>query len=320
MKYIFLNILLFLLYSTAFAQSEVSVSLNADKSKLEIGEPLDVTLSIDFPASYNTKKIVLPLITDSAKLGDDIEIWSVTPPLDTILENNNGDFIKHYQQNFTIATFKEGLVDVNPVFAIFDNDTIFSNALTLTVSTVDLGENATLKNIKPIIKDPFTTWEKIKLWITEHLLLIVLIILIPILLYMVYWWSKRKPEKVIVKETIPLNQRVLSKLNEIEEAKLWQNGNYKKYYSEITDVLRAYLSERYHISTFEKTSKEILNQLKLKPISRDQFVQLEKLMLLSDLVKFAKTKPTPFENESAIKIAKEFINETYESNKTTINE
>ncbi len=320
MKYI-INITLLLFASFVFAQDKnVSVSLNVAKNKIEIGEPLDVTLSIDYPASYNVKKIVLPLVTDSAKLGNDIEIWETQPPFDTLLENNKGDFIKHYEQHFTIATFKKGIVDLNSLYAIFDNDTVVSNALILTTDVVKLEDNAKLKNIKPIIEDPFSTWEKIRLFILEYWIIILLLIIIPVAIFAIRYFIKNKPEKVVEKEIIPLNIRVLEKLEAIEKEKLWQNDKVKEYYSEVTDVVRQYLTERYNIATFEKTSSEILNQLKLKPISRDQFVQLEKLMRLADLVKFAKTSPTPFENESTINIAKEFINETYESNKTTINE
>jgi len=320
MKYI-LSLFILIFTTLTFAQDEhVSVSLNVAKNKIEIGEPLEVTLSIEYPISYNIKKIVLPLITDSAKLGKDIEIWETQTPFDTLLENNKGEFIKHYEQHFTIATFKKGIIDLNPIYALFDNDTVISNALIITTEVAELEENAQLKNIKPLIEDPFTIWEKIWLGILEYWLFILLAVLIPLVTLIVYLILKNRPEKVEVKEIIALNIRVLGKLDKIEQEKLWQNNKTKAYYSEVTNVVRQYLSERYQISTFEKTSSEILNQLKLKPISRDQFVQLERLMRLADLVKFAKTAPTPLENESIIEIAREFINETYESNKTIINE
>jgi len=320
MKYI-LSLFILIFTTLTFAQDEhVSVSLNVAKNKIEIGEPLEVTLSIEYPISYNIKKIVLPLITDSAKLGKDIEIWETQTPFDTLLENNKGEFIKHYEQHFTIATFKKGIIDLNPIYALFDNDTVISNALIITTEVAELEENAQLKNIKPLIEDPFTIWEKIWLGILEYWLFILLAVLIPLVTLIVYLILKNRPEKVEVKEIIALNIRVLGKLDKIEQEKLWQNNKTKAYYSEVTNVVRQYLSERYQISTFEKTSSEILNQLKLKPISRDQFVQLERLLRLADLVKFAKTAPTPLENESIIEIAREFINETYESNKTIINE
>ncbi len=313
-----LYILFTVLTATSFfAQEDVTVSLNAGKNKIEIGEPIDVTLSIDYPVSMNTGQIVLPLVTDSAKLGEGIEVWDVQMPFDTIAETNNGDFIKHYEQKFTVSTFDTGLVDIKPVRAIFGTDTIYSNAVTLTVSATPLGEQPQLKDIKPIEEDPFSTWEKIRLWLINNWWWLTLLILLPFVIWGIVYYLKNKPEKeVVIKEIIPLDVRIYKKLEEIEGKKLWQNGKYKKYYSAITDTLRSYLAERYGVSTFEKTTSEIIEQLKLKPVPKDQLIQLEKLLRLADMVKFAKANPTKLENESAIEIAKEFVEKTYEKPQT----
>lgn len=305
------------LVSVALAQSEVSINLTPEKNKLEIGEPVSIKLTIDFPAKYNNQQIILPIITDSAKLGKGIEIWETSQPKDTLIETNAGDYLKHIEQVFTIASFDTGMIDLHPLKAIFGSDTIYSNALTFTISAIALEENAQLKELKPIIEDPFTNWEKILIWLTEYWWIILIIILFPIIILMIYIILKRRPEKIDVKEIIPLNIRTLNKLDTIEEAKIWQNGAYKQYHSDITGVIWEYLSERYKIATFEKTSGEILEQLKYKAVSKDQFIQLQKLMELADLVKFAKTIPTPSDNESALSIAREFIQTTYESNTKT---
>ena len=318
MKRLIIYILSTFLTLTSFlAQEDVTVSLNADKNKIEIGEPIDVSLSIDYPVSMNTGQIVLPLVTDSAKLGEGIEVWEVQMPFDTITENNKGDFIKHYEQKFTVSTFDTGLVDIKPVRAIFGVDTIYSNAVTLTVSATPLGDKPQLKDIKPIEEDPFTTWEKIRLWLLNNWWWLILLILLPFVIWGVVYYLKNKPEQeVVVKEVIPLDVRMYKKLEELESKKLWQNGKYKKYYSTLTDTLRSYLAERYGISTFEKTTSEIIEQLKLKPVPKDQLIQLEKLLRLADMVKFAKANPTKLENESAIEIAREFVEKTYEKPQT----
>lgn len=309
-----ISILCLFLVSITFAQSEVSINLITTKNKLEIGEPLSVKLTIDFPAKHSNKQIVLPIVTDSAKLGEGIEIWETTQPIDTLLENNSGDFIKHIEQEFTIATFDTGMVDLNPLKAIIGAETFYSNAITLTVLNPTLAKDAKLKDLKPIIEDPFTTWEKIIMWLEIYWWVILIIVLVPILVLLVIYILKNRPEKIEIKEIIPLNVRTLDQLDKIEAEKLWQNGKYKLYHSEVTGVIWKYLSERYQIATFEKTSDEILKQLKYKAVSNDQYIQLQKLMQLADLVKFAKTIPTPQDNESALVIAREFIHTTYESN------
>ena len=59
--------------------------------------------------------------------------------------------------------------------------------------------------------------------------------------------------------------------------------------------------------TFEKTSIEIINALKLTLINQQWIVKLEKLFTISDLVKFAKLLPTNQENSYAIETTKDFI-------------
>lgn len=302
------------------AQENISFNLVAQKNKIELGEPITVRLSIDFPAEFSNQKIVLPLITDSSKLGEGIEIWAIFPVIDTLKEQNNGSFYKHIEQEFTVATFDTGMVDINPLVAIFNSDTVVSNAITLTVLNEPLEKNATLKDIKPIEEDPYTNWEKFMLWLKEYWIILTIVILLPIAALVVYIIIKNRPEKVEVKEIIPLNVRVLSELDKIEKEKTWQKGEYKKYYSDITAVLWEYLSERYQIATYEKTSGEIIEQLKHKAVSRDQFIQLQKLMELADLVKFAKTIPTPLENESILSITRDFIQTTYESENKPVEE
>lgn len=316
MKFI-ISIYCLVLSTIFFAQEDISFNLNVEKNKIELGEPITVRLTIDFPTEYSNQKIVLPLITDSSKLGEGIEIWDLSQVQDTLKENNKGDYFKHIEQEFTVATFDTGMVDINPLVAIFNSDTILSNAITLTVINEPLKKDAELKSLKPIEEDPYTNWEKFMLWLKEYWVIVLIATLFPIGVIIAYIILKNRPEKVELKEVIPLNIRVHSKLDEIEKEKIWQKGEYKQYHSSITNVLWEYLSERYQIATYEKTSEEILKQLEYKAVSNDHFIQLQKLMELADLVKFAKTIPTPLENESVLSITREFIHSTYESESKT---
>lgn len=315
---VILSIYCLFVVSLSFSQGEVIMNLVPEKNKLEIGEPVSVKLTIDFPAEKSNQQIILPMVTDSAKLGEGIEIWETSPPIDTFFEASNGSYIKHIEQDFTIASFDTGLVDLYPLKAVFDGDTIYSNAVTISISAMPLEADTSTKALKPIEEDPFTTWEKIMIWLKTFWWIILIIILIPIIILIVIYFIKKKPKKIEVKEVIPLNVRTLDELDKIEAAKLWQENKYKRYYSRITGVIWEYLAERYEIATFEKTSDEILEQLKFKAVTKDQFIQLQKLMELADLVKFAKTIPSPTDNESALKIAREFIHATYASQSENI--
>ena len=46
--------------------------------------------------------------------------------------------------------------------------------------------------------------------------------------------------------------------------KLWQQGEIKQYYSELTDILRIYIENRWDIQAMEMVSSEIIESLNLQ--------------------------------------------------------
>ena len=93
--------------------------------------------------------------------------------------------------------------------------------------------------------------------------------------------------------------------------KLWQNGKEKQFYTGVTETLRTYIEARYSVSAMEKTSSEIMEELKDKEREEKIYGRLEDLFKLSDLVKFAKYSPGIEENEEVIPTAVSFVNSTF---------
>ena len=118
--------------------------------------------------------------------------------------------------------------------------------------------------------------------------------------------SFRKEEKPL----LPPHVRAIQELDAIKNEKLWQRGKYKEYHSQLTDVIRNYIDERFHIYAMEMTSGQIL--LAIQGISEADAVYspLKQQLLLSDLVKFAKYHPLPDENELSLMNAYLFVNIT----------
>ncbi len=78
----------------------------------------------------------------------------------------------------------------------------------------------------------------------------------------------------------------------------------------MSDTLREYLENRYHINALEQTSDEIFAGLRSAQISADAREKLRRTLLLADLVKFAKEKPLPEDNEFSMENAISFIMQT----------
>jgi hypothetical protein len=101
-------------------------------------------------------------------------------------------------------------------------------------------------------------------------------------------------------------------LEKLRAKKLWQTGKIKDYHTELTDILRKYFEDRFHIMAMESTTAEILEDLEAKTlIAKENREVLSRILLMADLVKFAKYLPLPEEHDHSMEYAVDFINKTY---------
>ena len=112
------------------------------------------------------------------------------------------------------------------------------------------------------------------------------------------------------KVIIPPHTKALEELEKLALKKLWQEGKIKEYYTGITDILREYIYGRYGIGAAEMTSDEIMQALKRKDINEAMKGKLMEIMVLADLVKFAKENPLPEDHEFCFNASIDFIKET----------
>ena len=118
----------------------------------------------------------------------------------------------------------------------------------------------------------------------------------------VYWYLKIRQTKKIEEELYktPI-EKATSLLNSLEKKELWQKGEIKAYYSELTDIARTYIEEAIEIPAMESTTSELIEGLrkaslkKNMKLSQETIENLERVLKQADLVKFAKSKPLDFE-------------------------
>lgn len=219
-------------------------------------------------------------------------------------------------QDLIITSFQDTLLYIEPLPIIVNGDTLHTNALSLNViQPFELDSmNATeaITDIKDIYRAPIWWWGILR-WV----LLALVIIGLAVGGYYLYLWYKKKHvgEEVTIEPELlrPCDEVALEKLEQIRIEKLWQQGQTKEYHTQLTDVLREYISRRYDVSSQEKTSDETLAGM--EPIlkandQRDLYEGLKKTLRLADLVKFAKWQTTPEENETALRNAFTFVEQT----------
>ena len=100
----------------------------------------------------------------------------------------------------------------------------------------------------------------------------------------------------------------MKKIEEIKADKMVRANDPKKYYTELTEVIRMYIRERFGFNAMEMTSAEIIERLLQE--DKESVKDLRTLFETADLVKFAKHAPLMNENDMNLVNAVDFINQT----------
>ncbi len=294
----------------------VSVNAKLDSTLLFIGGQMNLTLELSQPKDVN---IVFPQFTDT--ITKVIEVVSATP-VDTTFHDNNRITLT---QQYTITCFDSGLQYIPPIKFELAQEEIHKiyetqpMALTVINPFENVDPKKGISDIKKPIDSPFNLAELLPYlkWILLALVVVGLIV------YLIIRY-KRRTDGPVVKKSKPKEPphiTALRDLNRIKAEKLWQKDKVKKYHSEITDTIRLYIENRFDIPSLEQTTEETLGSLKGIEITDDNaYEKLKQILELADLVKFAKFKPLPDENELSLTNALFFVNQTKEEIKKSLKE
>lgn len=275
--------LLFLLLSTAvFAQQkQVVTSIDTLKNKIGAEFKLSIKTTVD-PSS----KVIFPKLKNVGAL-EVIRSY----PVDTAKIDGRYELIKKYG----LTQFDSGRYVVPSIKIFIDSKPFMTDSLLVEVANVQVD---TLKQKMFDIKDIAPAENPIGNW-WKYLLIIALIIGIAAF---IYWFLKKRQEKKLQEAIIktPI-EKATTLLDTLEKKELWQKGEVKAYYSELTDIARNYIEEAIEIPAMESTTSELIQGLraasvkKKMTLSQEIIENLERVLKQADLVKFAKSKPLDFE-------------------------
>ena len=278
-----LYILFFLLSTSLFAQK---VTTSVDTTKNKIGAEFKLTIKTDVDTS---SKVKFP----EAKNFGALEVIH-SYKIDTVRNGARYELIKKYG----LTQFDSGKYTIQRIPVLINGKPFFSDSIKIEVNDIQVD---TLKqkmyDIKDIaeVESPIGTW-----WIY-----ILIFFAIGISGYFIYQFIKKrqnqpKAEVIVFKSPI---EKATTLLQQLEIKELWQKGEIKDYYSELTDIARNYIEEEINIPAMESTTSELIDglrkaakQKKLK-LSNETVENLEKVLKQADLVKFAKVKPLDYEIE-----------------------
>jgi hypothetical protein len=290
-----LYLLLLMLSTAVFAQQkQVVTSIDTTKNKIGAEFKLSIKTTVD-----TSSKVIFPKLKNFGAL-EVIQSY----PIDTVKMDGRYELIKKYG----LTQFDSGRYVVPSIRIFINSKPFLTDSLLVEVANVQVD---TLKQKMFDIKDIAPADNPIGNW-WKYLLIIALIVGIGAF---IYWFIKKRQEKKLHEEIYktPI-EKATTLLDTLEKKELWQKGEVKAYYSELTDIARNYIEEAIEIPAMESTTSELIQGLraasvkKKMTLSQEIIENLERVLKQADLVKFAKSKPLDFEiTEDRNKIQKAIL-------------
>jgi len=304
----FILSLLSIVYTPGYTQ-DITVTAKLDTNSIIIGQQAHIILNVEYNTNQGDLKITFPAINDT--IIKQLEVVSKSK-IEKFLPDSSDLNRMAQKQIITITSFDSGYYAIPPFKFSINNNTekvYETEALLFSVITVNVDTTKSIMDIKPPLEVPFS-WKEYLPYVYQSLALLAVL---GALIYLIITYLKNKKKKPIPKIEIPktpVHVITLERLERLKEAKLWQQGKLKQYHSELSDIMRHYIEQRFYINAMEQVTDEIMHSFRKVDISEEIKMKLRGILFLSDLVKFAKEQPLPNENELSWTNAVDFVNTT----------
>jgi len=270
--------------------SQNKLHLSTDRDSAQIGEPIALKIKLDYSADIGN--VEWPEFKEDSIVGNNFEVWEVGELIKES-EINENEANLSISQTLNVVSYQTGFTPFLPVSVVLDGDTLESNALLVTIAEVKVDTAQGFNDIKPVMHDPLTGWESFSLWLGNNWWWVaILLVAVAISLYFIL---RKKTEIAEPEIQLSLYEKYLLRLDELLNKELWTKEKVKEHYLELTDLIRSYYFDRFGVSTFEKTTNEIITITETINIDIEVSRELNHVFKVSEFVKFAKRIPSEFE-------------------------
>ncbi len=313
-----------LLFSLLVSMNAMTQVTHASISQHEVTIGERVTLSYSLPLKFSEnigfepwKRFIPAIVTDASgkstnASSETVEILS--PFKDTIISGEEGPTWTGY---YEITVWDSGAFTLpGPTISLGTEklqfpSVSFAGTLTPAIKGVDTYD------IKETFAElpPQTFQEKLNSFLSHYWWLLALVMC----MLVTWFWFKRKNRRLKQQEIeLPLYERTVQKLEEIEKKEAWKSGKIKLHYSELSFILRNYISELFGLQLLERTTLETLLILEHKLASKETHTLIRKILETSDLVKFAKLNPQESDVKNHIQDSYKLITILHEQTQTRV--
>jgi hypothetical protein len=285
-----LNIIFFFIAHWTFAQSAVAPAFAyLDSNIIRIGDQTTLHLGVDFHDKDRVINITPDMPLDTA-------VFEVIKKTAWEVGGRGANWGTH--RDIVITAWDTGLYKIpSMIFTVQHPNGDVSNFETRPLMVTVENPKGVDKMVAPIsIKEIIQEDRTLE----DFLPFIVGLIGLAALGFLIWAYKKKQKEKQIA----PIIQQIVHpphiiaerQLKELKLKQLWEKGEIKEYYSELSHILRGYIESAFQIPALESTTDELIDALQIFKNSafqgQDETIeQLQDLLQTADLVKFAKVIP-----------------------------
>lgn len=264
-----------LLISFVGISQENPIKVSADTTFIRIGEQFVYKITVE----GSKKEVIFPKL-DSLQNLEVVKSF----PIDS-LKNK-------LEKKYLLTSFDSGQYAIPQQKIRINHKKYLTDSLLINVATVKVDTTKQkMYPIKAIKSEPKTIEDYVyQLWWIPIILLIALAVAL-------YFILRKKKSKILFKKQIPPMQEAIQRLQKLDKTDYLKENELKKYYTELTDIIRTYIEKDIHIPALESTTNELMetitdiNKSSNLQISKETLQQLKSILQSADLVKFAKSKP-----------------------------
>ena len=186
-------------------------------------------------------------------------------------------------RDYVIAVYRTGEFEIPPLTLRFqtasgDTGRIASGSIPIVVQSV-VSEDSDIRDIKPPVEMP----ARIPIWVWIAGAALVLAVVGAI-----WYIIRRRRRPVEALPPPPVDWR--AEVEKISRMGLLEKGDYKRYYTLLSEVTRRYLEARTGVEAMERTTFEIASGLHERLIRKARVAEVEGFLSEADLVKFARVR------------------------------
>ena len=256
------------------AAGQPQAVLRADTTRISLGDPLLLTLSLSYGADERPLPLEPGILEDMG-----LEALGTAPPQEE-------DGVAVERRRYRLRVFDpdfEAVPALRVAFVAAGGDTLYRSTAPLAIEIVRVREegDVELRDVKPPMRLP----GGVPLWLAVAAALLVVGGLVGAWLY----WRRSNRQAPAAPPPPPVD--FVAEFARIAAAGLVEEGRLKEYYTLVSDTLRRFIEVHFSVEALERTSGEIDGLLRRAGVEGAPRARIAALLAEADLVKFARFNP-----------------------------